>query len=671
MFRLSERRFTSHICGLSVVVLAAAAAQAQTVTLYVDGDDGLVNPNNPPGNSWSNSFKYLADAVDRAEFLLTQQPPLADDVEIWVKARANGAGYVPTTELISGEARSKTFRLLNNVSILGGFDGTEESEDERNPGANITILSGDLDDDDVFIPGEFDEPHTYTNYDENCYHVVFSHNVGDSARLDGFTITGGNADRDNRSNPPPAAYSANYGVYAGAVFVLGGESGLGPLIRQCVIIKNTAVACAGGIWGQQTEMQLRDITFQFNQADSGGALAAGHGMIGRVIHCRFLDNRAIGGELHQHIGGGAVVSQSAGSFFAYNCTFARNSLLDAVDDESHFPVGGAVHAPLNGGDDPEITPEPSLVNCLFHDNYSLTGGGALAVLDVSPSDAPAQIVNCTFAENSAEEVGGGILLGVNADAVELLNCILWGNTAGEGSTLQQQIDGPTSFSVASAAFNSCIEGLGTPLTNGNINDHPGFKGPGNYRLELGSPCIDAGDNDAVPCDQFDVNENLEDCESQTPEDTPDLDLGPRIVAVNSQTAVVDMGAFERDPEPCSADLNNDGVINGLDLGILLFDWSIPPGSPGCDGQTPCESDLNGDGLVNGLDLGILLAQWTTDDSPACGTEFTGGGGGGESQGQSAYDWQLDAATALWITYAPISQVWAWYEWMAAQSEESQ
>jgi hypothetical protein len=65
------------------------------------------------------------------------------------------------------------------------------------------------------------------------------------------------------------------------------------------------------------------------------------------------------------------------------------------------------------------------------------------------------------------------------------------------------------------------------------------------------------------------------------------------------------------PDP--ADLNGDGVVNGLDLGFLLATWSIPPGTPGCGGLAlpePCPADLNGDGVVDGLDLGILLAAWT-------------------------------------------------------------
>ena len=63
---------------------------------------------------------------------------------------------------------------------------------------------------------------------------------------------------------------------------------------------------------------------------------------------------------------------------------------------------------------------------------------------------------------------------------------------------------------------------------------------------------------------------------------------------------------------CSdGDLTGDGIVNGIDLGILLGSWSIPPGAPPCDDKPGfCPADLNGDGVVDGLDLGILLAAWT-------------------------------------------------------------
>lgn len=51
--------------------------------------------------------------------------------------------------------------------------------------------------------------------------------------------------------------------------------------------------------------------------------------------------------------------------------------------------------------------------------------------------------------------------------------------------------------------------------------------------------------------------------------------------------------------PLAGDFNNDGVIDGADLGILLGQW----GEAGA-------ADLNSDGVVNGADLGMLLGSWS-------------------------------------------------------------
>ncbi len=50
---------------------------------------------------------------------------------------------------------------------------------------------------------------------------------------------------------------------------------------------------------------------------------------------------------------------------------------------------------------------------------------------------------------------------------------------------------------------------------------------------------------------------------------------------------------------CPADINDDGVVDGNDLGTLLAAWGPGTGS----------ADLNNDGVVDGNDLGSLLAAW--------------------------------------------------------------
>ncbi len=57
------------------------------------------------------------------------------------------------------------------------------------------------------------------------------------------------------------------------------------------------------------------------------------------------------------------------------------------------------------------------------------------------------------------------------------------------------------------------------------------------------------------------------------------------------------GAIGGDP----ADLNNDGFVDGLDLGILLGNFD--------QNATPDGGELNGTDPVDGLDLGILLGAW--------------------------------------------------------------
>ena len=50
--------------------------------------------------------------------------------------------------------------------------------------------------------------------------------------------------------------------------------------------------------------------------------------------------------------------------------------------------------------------------------------------------------------------------------------------------------------------------------------------------------------------------------------------------------------------PIPGDLNGDGVVNGIDLAIVLGAW----GTTG--------ADLNGDGTTDGIDLAIVLGNWT-------------------------------------------------------------
>ena len=49
----------------------------------------------------------------------------------------------------------------------------------------------------------------------------------------------------------------------------------------------------------------------------------------------------------------------------------------------------------------------------------------------------------------------------------------------------------------------------------------------------------------------------------------------------------------------AGDLNQDGVVDGLDMTVILSNW-LGTGA----------GDINADGVVDGLDLTVVLSGWT-------------------------------------------------------------
>jgi len=75
-------------------------------------------------------------------------------------------------------------------------------------------------------------------------------------------------------------------------------------------------------------------------------------------------------------------------------------------------------------------------------------------------------------------------------------------------------------------------------------------------------------------------------------------LDPFCCAVAWDSACVALaGAVCKAASP--GDIDGDGIVDGVDLGLLLNAW----GQPG-------PADINGDGIVDGADLGILLSNWS-------------------------------------------------------------
>lgn len=207
--------------------------------------------------------------------------------EIWV---AKGT-YLPTSEF----NREASFALKDQVGIYGGFNGTENDRDQRNPARNITILSGDLSKNDE---------ENFLNNDENSFHVVVGYLLGPTAVLDGFTISGGNA-------------NGEYPHHQGGG--IRNENG-SPTLSNLVIRNNFAVFDGGGLSNLYTSNPLiTNVNFSHNYAPYGGGMHNESGCAPQLINVLFESNTA---------GFGGGMDSTASNPTLTNVTFSTNHAIE-------------------------------------------------------------------------------------------------------------------------------------------------------------------------------------------------------------------------------------------------------------------------------------------------------------------------------------------------------
>jgi len=219
----------------------------------------------------------------------------------------------------------------------------------------------------------------------------------------------------------------------------GGLSSCGGTIQNNKILNNHADWNGGGVhWCDGT---IRNNTISGNSAAAeGGGLYYCHGAI--------QNNTISGNSADTGVGGGLCYCPGT----IQNNTISGNS-ADAGNGGGLATCGGTIQ------------------NNTITGNSAVEGGGLVGCTGT--------IRNNTITGNSAAAHGGG-LHGCNGT---IKNCIIWGNTA---------YAAPGLYSSSSPTY-SCIQD-GTGGVEGNITGDPQFVGLNDYRLKLGSPCIDAGKN---------------------------------------------------------------------------------------------------------------------------------------------------------------------------------
>jgi len=152
------------------------------------------------------------------------------------------------------------------------------------------------------------------------------------------------------------------------------------------------------------------------------------------------------------------------------CSFSSPTINSCTITENLANTGGGIGCQYSS---------PQFSNCILHNNSASWGGGIYC------SFSSPDIMNCTFNKNSTD-LGGGIYC--SSSSPTITNSILWGDLPNEVFLYN---------SIPLITFSNIQKGY---EGEGNIDEDPLFYDPnrGEYHLQTGSPCIDAGINNGAP-----------------------------------------------------------------------------------------------------------------------------------------------------------------------------
>jgi hypothetical protein len=285
----------------------------------------------------------------------------------------------------------------------------------------------------------------------------------------------------------------------------------GGAFYNSVFGSNSAYAYGGGAYCSEGGSFYNCV---FEENSSGFFGGGAYCFEGGTFHNSVFENNS-------SLFGGGVGLQKGGALF--NCEVKGNSSYD----------GGGIYFSQGG----------EIEGCLVAENHATNEGGGMYAF------YGGRVVCCTIVKNEADVDGGGMFFDQGGN---LLNCIAWEN-------LKNGIVNNMNYFRILSVCNTCESEKAPYLISGCITNNPLFVDSvaGNYRLALGSPCINAGYNSYVS-------------------DFNDLDGNSRIVG-----DVVDMGAYER--QDAGSDVDTDDIADFWEMEKFRSRYSADPSATCANG----------------------------------------------------------------------------------------
>ena len=453
--------------------------ECEATVLYVDAAAVGLNY----GIMWADAYADLQDA------LAVAATGTSAVEEIWVAAA--DLGYRPDRG--SGD-RTASFFLASGVAVYGGFLGNahplggESQLSQRDPTANMTVLSGD-----IGITGDTSD---------NSYHVVRALDVDHTAVLDGFTVAEGAAGSQywphesggamliQESSPTitGCAFHSNTARWGGAMYAYidasptvtlctftsndaswGGamynDFGAGTSVTSCDFLGNTASSGGGAIFNNNNSMPaFFDCDFNSNDAQWGGAMYNDFGAGTSVTSCDFSGNTASSG-------GGAIFNNNNSMPAFSDCDFDSNAAqwggamyndLGASTSVTSCGFSGNTAASSGGAVYNNDNSMPTFSDCDFSSNGAQWGGAMYNNLGAGTG-----VTSCGFADNTASNEGGAI--SNYSSTATFADCEFIGNTADNAGGAVRNVDGGSPTFTGCSMRSNQAGGQGGGVYNWNCS----------------------------------------------------------------------------------------------------------------------------------------------------------------------------------------------------------